>query len=106
MSLRRFLFIPLMVLPISLASFSGRYQEILGSDHNLMGDTHVAEVPSEPPGRLKSSWIPEINCLMSSKFGHHSTSIMAKMESRIHDAKANGQLTKEEASESILFGLL
>lgn len=79
---------------------AGAYQEILGSDHNLMGDTHVAEVSVGVTGAFEIELDPgdQLSDVLG-KFGHHSASIMAKMESRIHDAKANGQLTKEEASE-------
>ncbi len=79
---------------------AGAYQEILGSDHNLMGDTHVAEVSVGATGAFEIELDPgdQLSDVLG-KFGHHSTSITAKMESRIHDAKANGQLTKEEASE-------
>jgi arginine decarboxylase len=79
---------------------AGAYQEILGADHNLMGDTHVAQVAVAEDGSFDLQLTRgEHLADVLSEVGHYSSAMTSKIQSKIDGASDLGALTADEAIE-------
>ena len=79
---------------------AGAYQEILGADHNLMGDTHVAQVAVAEDGTFELQLTQgEQLADVLSEVGHDGSAMTDKIRSMIHEASDIGALTCDEAIE-------